>query len=214
MKRILFTGFVVLALTTVVITFYLYSPLGSAREANPIIKPQAAMQPVAISEKVFASEPQVVIESNLVRSALIDLESKANAADFNTVDYSQEIEQASQKIIDTELTRPDAINASMKIYHIWTNADGRSKFKSDLALKNEKPFFTLLSHLITKAKISINPVSKEHLSNAEVFLGYKYLERDNTDEGFKWLTRAGVSGDKALAMHLVLKARRESNQPP
>lgn len=172
------------------------------------------MQPVAMSEKAFASEPQVVIESNLMRSALIDLESKANAADFNTVDYSQEIEQASQKIIDTELTRPDAINASMKIYHIWTNADGRSKFKSDLALKNEKPFYALLSHLITKAKIGINPISKEHLSNAEVFLGYKYLERDNTNEGFKWLTRAGLSGDRALKIYLDIKDKRKSNQPP
>ncbi len=196
MKRILFTGFVVIALITTVITFYHNWPLGSASEANPNIKLQA------------------VIESDTVRKALISLESNANTTNFKTFDYSEEVAQDAQMIIDSKLTRPDAINVSMEIYRIWNNMEDRSKVKSEFALKNEEPFFALLSNSITRAKIDISPESQEHLSNAEVFLGYKYLERDNTDEGFKWLTRAGLSGDRALKIYLDIKARRESNQPP
>ncbi len=196
MKRNLFTAFVVIALITTVVAFYHYSPLGSAREANPNIKLQA------------------VIESDTVRKALISLESNANTTNFKTFDYSEEVAQDAQMIIDSKLTRPDAINVSMEIYRIWNNMEDRSKVKSEFALKNEEPFFALLSNSITRAKIDISPESQEHLSNAEVFLGYKYLERDNTNEGFKWLTRAGLSGDRALKIYLDIKDKRKSNQPP
>ena len=154
------------------------------------------------------------IKSEKVRNALNVLNVKTDVVDFRRVDSSQEITQLGKTIIGAKLSPEEAYATSMIIYQIWTKAEDRSVDKADLSLKNEQPFFAMLSSSLIKAKDGLNSSDQEVLSNAKIFLGCKYLEKDDTNEGFKWLQRAGVSGDKALAMHLVLKARRESNQPP
>ncbi len=222
MKINLFTAFVVIALIMTVVTFYHNWPLGSAREAKPAINPQASIQPVVNPSKSPVSSKmgidplgsQDAIKSEKVRNALNVLNAKTDVVDFRRVDSSQEITQLGKTIIGAKLSPEEAYATSMIIYQIWTKAEDRSVDKADLSLKNEQPFFAMLSSSLIKAKDGLNSSDQEVLSNAKIFLGCKYLEKDDTNEGFKWLQRAGVSGDKALAMHLALKARRESNQPP